>query len=338
MKTTTIVVALAAGFVAFGPQAHAQNMNGVDRPGAIPQAFAASPPPAAADAAPNQGLRRFDFPDGTGAIGLAAGWQTNARTATRGMVLVGPGDARVLIRNVFSVLMPNNPVPPTMAGRILVAPPSDPVNALAVLGPQLSRMSAAHGGPQMTFDNFVQRANAPASMPQGRAAIVTFGVTETTPRGGQQHYLSLARIETAPSTRGMWMMQMTESRAPDATFERDLPAMKAMVSSLRINAGAARAATGNQSAAKHAANDRQRKLMKQKRELNQERTADILHTSDGYQKNHDDAVEVLRGTTTIEDTQTGKRTGVNLDDSDALVDGLNKRDPNRYRQVRLRDQ
>src|SRR5580704_6541986 len=104
MKTTTIVVALATGFVALGSQAHAQNMNGADRPGAVPPAFAGSSTPTGAYGAQSPGLRRFDFPDGTGAIGLAAGWQTNARTATRGMVLVGPGDARVLIRNVFSVL------------------------------------------------------------------------------------------------------------------------------------------------------------------------------------------------------------------------------------------
>jgi hypothetical protein len=317
MKATSLAIALAAGILAFAPGAHAQGM---------PRSSAASSNPGA-NGAPTLGLRRFDFPDGTGSIGLAPGWQTNARTATRGMAIVGPAGARILIRNVFSVLMPNNPVPPTLAGRILVAPPSNPVNALAVLGPQLSRMSVAGGGPQMTFDNFVQRANAPSSMPQGSAAIVTFGVTETTRRGGPQHYLSLARIETAPSTRGSWMMQMTESRAPDATFERDLPTMKAMVSSLRINAAASRQATSRRVA-----------QIKQKNQLADERRADILRTSDGYQKNNDDAVEVLRGTTTIEDTNTGERAGVNLDDSSAIVDGLNKGDPNRYRQIRLRDQ
>jgi hypothetical protein len=67
--------------------------------------------------------------------------------------------------------------------------------------------------------------------------------------------------------------------------------------------------------------------MKQRRELNQERTADILHRSEGYERNNDDADEVLRGTRTVEDTRTGERADVNLGDSDAIVDGLNRTDP-----------
>ena len=300
---------------------------------------ASATPAVAADSGPNAGLRRFDFPDRTGSIGLAAGWQTSATTATRGMVLAGPGGERILIRNVFSVLMPNNPSAQTSRGRSLVAPPSTPMNALAVLGPQLSRMSAMHGGPQMTFDNFVQRAAVPSSIPQGNGAIVSFGVTQTTQAGGQQHYLSLARIETAPSpTPGWWIMRLTESRAPDATFERDLPTMKAMLASLRIDARAASSATHSQIVAKRDANDRRRKLIKQKNQLNEERTADILHQSEGYQRNNDDADEVLRGTRTIEDTKTGEKADVNLGDSDGIVDGLNRSDPGRYRQIRLRDQ
>jgi hypothetical protein len=97
--------------------------------------------------------------DGTGRDRSASppAGKTNATTAARSTALAGPGGARVLIKNVFSVLMPNNPIVRTSNGRILVALPSTPVNALAVLGPQVSRMSAMQGGPQMTFDNIVQR-------------------------------------------------------------------------------------------------------------------------------------------------------------------------------------
>jgi hypothetical protein len=315
-------------------------------------ASAAAATPALANGPQNLGLRRFDFPDRTGSVGLAAGWQTNATTATRGMTLLGPEGARVLLRNTFSVLMPYNPMARSSGGRALVAPPAAPVDALAVLGPQLSQMSALHGGPQMTFDSFVQRGNGRPSVPRGNAAVVTYGVTETTPTGGQQHYRALARIETGPApTPGAWIMILTESRAPDATFDRDMPAMQAMTASLQIAPRAARGPGGgagpeggsaesrrNQILAKRDANDRRRQQIKQRNQINADRTADIKNRSAGYQKNNDDAVEVLRGARAIEDTRTGKRVDVNLGDSDQITDGLNRNDPDRYRQIKLRDQ
>jgi len=311
----------------------------------------AATPALAANGPQNVGLRRFDFPDRTGSVGLAAGWQTNATTATRGMTLLGPEGARVLLRNTFSILMPNNPMSGTSGGRALVAPPAAPVDALAVLGPQLSQMSALRGGPQMTFDSFVQRANGRPSVPRGNAAVLTYGVTETTPTGGQQHYRALARIETAPApTPGAWIMILTESRAPDATFDRDMPTMQAMTASLRIDPRAARGGGAgpeaggsyesrrNQILAKRDANDRRRQQIKQRNQITADRTADIKNRSAGYQKNNDDAVEVLRGTRAIEDTRTGKRVDVNLGDSDQITDGLNRNDPDRYRKIKLRDQ
>jgi hypothetical protein len=310
---------------------------------------AAATPALAANGFQNVGLRRFDFPDRTGSVGLAAGWQTNATTATRGMTLLGPEGARVLLRNTFSILMPDNPMARTSGGRALVAPPAAPVDALAVLGPQLSQMSSLHGGPQMTFDNFVQRANGRPSVPRGNAAVVTYGVTETTSTGGQQHYRALARIETGPApTPGTWIMILTESRAPDATFDRDMPTMQAMTASLQIapratrgpggGAGQVGASRHDQILAKRDANDRRRQQIKQRNRITADRTADIKNRSAGYQKNNDDAVEVLRGTRAIEDTRTGKRVDVNLGDSDQITDGLNRNDPDRYRQIKLRDQ
>ncbi len=308
---------------------------------------ASAPLAAAANGAPNAGLRRFDFPDGSGAVGLAAGWQTNATTATRGITLIGPGDERVLIRITFSVLMPNNPLARSSGGQMLVAPPSPPVNALGVLAPELNRTSAMHGGPQMTFDSFVQRAPVPSSIPRGNAAMVTYGVTETTPAGGQRHYRALARIETGPAPKpGVWILRLTEARAPDAEFDRDLPVLQAMMTSLQVDArlgggpnnGGGRANRHDQMMAQREANDRRRKLMKQRSQLAADRTADIKNRSAGYQKNNDDAVEVQRGTRAIEDTRTGRRADVNLGDSDQITDGLNRNDPDRYRQIKLRDQ
>lgn len=297
-------------------------------------------------------LRPLQFPDGTGTIGLAAGWQTNATTATRGIMLAGPGGARALLGNTLSILMPNNPAAGA-GGRRLVAAPAMPADALAVLGPQLSRASVMQGGPEMVFDSVVQRSTVPAWMPRDHAAMVSYGVTETSRLGGRKHFRAVARIETGPSRMpGSWVMQITEARAPDATFDRDLPIMQAMMASLRIDESAARAKNraNAQNQDKHFAdrraqilekrdaNDRRRQQILDKNQRSSDARADIERRSAGYQKNNDDAVEVLRGTRAIEDTKTGERANVNLGDSDEIVDGLNKTDPDRYRQIRLRDQ
>jgi len=48
--------------------------------------------------------------------------------------------------------------------------------------------------------------------------------------------------------------------------------------------------------------------------------------------------EVIRGERTVQDTQTGERTSVNLGNVNEIVDKLNERDPGRYIQIPLRDE
>jgi hypothetical protein len=315
-------------------------------------AASSATPARAAEGTPNVRLRQLQFPDGTGTIGLAAGWQTNAATAIRGVTLAGPGGARVLLGNTLSILMPNNPAART-AGRQLVAHPTMPADAVTVLGPQLSRASVMQGGPEMAFDNVVQRSALRAWMPRDNAAMVSYGVTETTRLGGRKHFRAVARIETGPSrTPGWWIMQITEARAPDATFDRDLPIMQAMMASLRIDGPAASAkiranvqkqdkgfaARRSQILGKRDANERRRQQILDNNQRNTDTRANVERQSSSYQRNNDDAVEVLRGTREIEDTRTGERATVNLGYSDEIVDGLNRTDPDRYRQIRLRDQ
>jgi hypothetical protein len=47
---------------------------------------------------------------------------------------------------------------------------------------------------------------------------------------------------------------------------------------------------------------------------------------------------VIRGVRTVEDTQTGYRTSVDLGNVDQIVDKLNEHDPGRYIQIPLRDE
>lgn len=48
--------------------------------------------------------------------------------------------------------------------------------------------------------------------------------------------------------------------------------------------------------------------------------------------------ETIRGIRTVEDTQTGEKTSVNLGDVHQIVDNLNEHDPGRYKEIPLRDE
>lgn len=48
-----------------------------------------------------------------------------------------------------------------------------------------------------------------------------------------------------------------------------------------------------------------------------------------------DFIETIRGYRTIEDTRTGQRASADLGDIDNIVQKLNERDPDRYRQIPL---
>ncbi len=47
---------------------------------------------------------------------------------------------------------------------------------------------------------------------------------------------------------------------------------------------------------------------------------------------------MIRGYRTVEDTRTGERGSVDLGNVDNFVDTLNESDPDRYRQIPLRDE
>jgi hypothetical protein len=68
----------------------------------------------------------------------------------------------------------------------------------------------------------------------GQAEIISFGTTRTM-NGRQAHYRNLIRSESVPILQDSWMLFSTQVAAPDATFDRDLPVMLAILNSLRTN-------------------------------------------------------------------------------------------------------
>ena len=187
-------------------------------------------------------LTDYRMPDGTGSVGLAPGWRTNSRTLLSGVILEGPGDQRVLIGMASSVLSPNSQMArnqqqyPT-ATPMFVAPFTTPIEAFRILVPQISRQNVRVGAPASEVDNLTQRSSAKSPSPNGRAAILQYGVTDTG-RGGRKHYKEIAQIDMAPLGGSVetWLYTVNAVRAPDATFEHDLPLMLQLAASLKENA------------------------------------------------------------------------------------------------------
>lgn len=223
------------------------------------------PPPAAAPVAaepadPAVALHGYDFPDGTGSVGLAEGWTTKAQTAIHAVVLMGPADQVVVIGNSQLVQTPDSPgvkmmqqnqarmeqmnarsqrmglkpvpMPPTPP--TLIAPLTGPVEALQNLLPQFSKRSEFSHGPSYVLEKIISSEDAPTNLPDAKCAVITYASTRTLD-GNMVHFRTQLHLQTSPIATGAWMWLATSRSAPDATFDRDLPIMWAMCKSLKVN-------------------------------------------------------------------------------------------------------
>ncbi len=304
-----------------------------------------SPRAAAASHAP---LRRYVFPDGVASIGLAPGWTSPTRDAMQGARVVGPEGQVLSISISLPVQLPQSPL--ARQPGALVAPFTAPAEAMQQLAPQLSRLSAARGGPASAFDHVVTVEQRPAS--QGRQAMLRYGVTEQTRGGASTHHLAMALVGMLPTSQFSWMLTVTELRAPDAIFERDLPLMLAMVNSVELNEARVRDKSQRQLAAQNqwfaaqqrnyraqqAANDAQHARYWQTQAQNAQANRNWEDGQLAQARRDDNFDELIRGYRTVEDTQTGERRSVDYLNVDKIVDDLHERDPGRYHQIPLRDE
>jgi len=315
----------------------------------------------------NAPLKPYRFPDGTGVVGIADGWHTSAQSCAGPVVLQGPADQSVALGLTWSVNTPDSPAvqnyrqmvasarqlgsrPPQLD--MLVAPFTGPLDAIKSLAPQLSQMAARKGGQPFQIDNLVQRQEMRPNQQGGRAALISYGISEKGADGRVKHYRAEAYLETNPVGQGSWVMLGVIMRAPDAAFERDLPAMRAMVFSLKENAQVISQKTQQALNAQNQWFQAQQQAHRQQVEGFERQQTARREVSEAYDRqhrdweknqnttsrSHDDYSEVLRGYRTVEDTRTGVKTSVDLGNVDVIVDKLNEIDPGRYRQIPLRDE
>jgi hypothetical protein len=167
---------------------------------------------------------------------------------------------------------------------------------------------------------------------------MAYDVTKTEADGRSTRSRAVSRIETAPLGQGAWMFWACEAQAPMASFDADLPAMIQMIASWKIdNAGLARVTKQNIDTSNRQFEDGQRR--------HRELTASFDRYNESWRAgqksrdgSHADFIETIRGTRTVEDTRTGERHDADLGTVDQTVDTLNEGDPDRFRQIPLRDQ
>ena len=287
-------------------------------------------------------LREYQMPDGTGSVGLAEGWHTSTQSLMEGVVLQGPADQRVMIMMSAAVHTPGSQFANTM-GRSgvpgLVAPFSTPLEAVAVLAPQMSQMSQRRGGPSFEIDSLVQVAGAQSWGPNDRAAFLEYSVTETG-SAGRRHYRALALVHMSPLAAGSetWMYHVTTMRAPDATFDRDLPLMLQLAGSERENAQAIMSRAHQNVTASERRTQEVLAQTQQRSIAFEAQRAEFARTQNAFMRTNDDFDEAIRGTRTVEDTTTGQRISVDLGDVDRITDRMNEVEAGRYRQIPLRDE
>lgn len=309
---------------------------------ASPAAAAPVPPPEPTGPAPvtatgvaHVPLRSYNFPDGTGSVGLAEGWTTDAQSATHLALLHGPNDELVSVGASYSVQGPRSTLPrgPTA----LVAQYGPPIEVFAALVPQFSQMSLRQNGPSLTLDHLTKVADENAG-PKRQVSVLRYGITETAPGGARKHYQAMGWVGVSPMPPGMFMVTLTQVRAPDATFEKMKPLMFQMVNSIKTNDAVIQRKSSAQLSAQRQRFDAQQARMRSQQAANDAQHKQYYERQNETARRNDNFDEYIRGVRTVEDTQTGVKTSVDLGNVDKVVDTLNEHDPGRYRQIPLRDE
>jgi hypothetical protein len=300
-------------------------------------------------------LRTYFFPDGTGSIGIADGWTTNAETESH-LLVSGPADQKVRMAMGGTVYTPDSmAVRQNMVERLnlAVAPYSDdPATALGYIVRANSVVSQRNGGPTFVPEKIVNVQPVPAKSPGGHGAQITYDVTANE-RAGVKHYRVLIQFEVSPVRNGTWGYYTSiQLIAPQETFKQDLPVMMAQAWSLKENAAAVGAKSRREIDAANKLAEAQRAANAKIAQAHYDHNKSVAEASARQSQNQRDIDnnetiklrsitdfdETIRGVRTVEDTQTGEQKSVNLADVHDIVDHLNEQDPGRYREIPLRDE
>ena len=306
---------------------------------ATPVAGQPATQPAVAESKPAR-LTEYRFPDNTGTIGLADGWQPGP--AGNGLMFDGPNDAHVQLGVSAAVNVPNSmavqlarqyPVP---GQRLLVAPFTGPAEAIANLTPQFSRFNQAAKMPAIEADHIEMVQQLPPQSQGSRWGIVRYGLTKTQ-NGKSAHYQIVAQVGLTPLTNESWMIYLTIASAQDADAAEQMPAMMAMIGSWRTNDAQIQQNTQQWIAGRQQWFAGQQAAHKTVTEGNDDYNKQWWAGQNTQSRAMDDFSEGMRGFRDIQDTRTGELNPADLGHVDQIIDQLNQHEPGRYKALPLKD-
>ena len=288
-------------------------------------------------------LNTYNFPDGTGSVGVPDGWTCTSPTIGNAVVK-GPADQTVGLDLSAVVDVPNGQSVRMLQmahrdpSKALIGPYSpDPVTALKNLIEAVNRISQANGGPTNTVDEIVNQKPIPGipSVPGSQAAVIEMKFTKTT-NGVAKKFHSVQQfcVYSLNGGQDTWSYFASQLMGPEETFKQGFPVMNAILISLKENAAGIQA--------KGAAEQKQAdQIVAQTNQMVAATNANIANMQQQElesDKSFADVDEGIRGYRKVYDTQTGDESDVNLGDVNGVVNALNEDDPGRYVQVPLRDE
>ena len=280
--------------------------------------------------------REVSFPDGSGWMKLPDGWVITS--AQKGIV-EARGPQGFLVRGLWApvytraaaqaaVRMTTQqsrylgvPLPPFVG---LVADPTDPVSVLRELTPQFNVLTRQSGMPPENILRIVEVAPAPqpAGVPPSpgvsQAAFLDY---ELEWGGVRYRRIALLTLGTV-IPGGTWIVVLSHVMSPVESFAQNLPVLMEIWDSAQT--------------AQWVYAERLENAMRSLREANQIWEQSTANRQRTEEKIHNMWIEVIRGTRIVEDTETGRRTDVNLGWSTEIVRTLNQAEGrDRYREIPL---
>ena len=250
---------------------------------------------------------------------------------------------------------PKKPEPPDLTrrypGTIFCRVCSGADEVLKYFFPISEKMQKDAGGPYTTLEKIIEIAPADGNplIANAKAGIAYLAVTDH--NGDKATAMRvLHRIDTNPVLDGKdkWVVVFNTMRAPDASFDRDLPVMMDIMNSFKVNLNVTNQILSHEGEViRQIGEENTRRMLQRGREFNEAQAQHIANFEAGMQAQaqarHDansDFIEYVSGVRTVYNTRTGESAQVNLFNVNAIVNGLNAaaNDPNANIQIPLRYQ
>ncbi len=264
--------------------------------GPMSKQLGASVPPGAAAAGPPQ-LTRTPLPDGSGFIGLPAGWR--AVDSYKGAVdIAGPNEQVMSLGIANQVFSRGQP-----GGALIIGPYRPPWPAWQLFVDHANKGALARGEMRMRM-----LEESPAQSTAGQAEWFSY---EVEMQGKHRRGLSYVITKPFHDDIGTWFLYTSYAGAPAERWSQDLPTMWAIWKSWSINPQVFRERMDS-------AIQSMRETTKIIQEMNASRSRAFANHNFGFD-------EYIRGVTMIEDIETHERAEVDTNHVDWWLEQLNKR-------------